>query len=310
MFNNNTTFILRQPSLDTCPFSLDAKLPILVVIFVLSPVAIVGNGLVLAAIWRNPSLRTPSYILLAGLALTDFCTGIISEPFLVANEVVDSLVKLSDRNTRSSVYFTMRIIGNSSFEYFFYLTLLIMTLMSVERWMHMSRQSLLTVRRLLRIIVVLFFIPIPFVVYFFQDIFNFAYLFINIAFVIICLFVTSVAYIKVFRIIRRHQHQIRANESCPNFVQPAINLAKYKKSVFSIFYILAIYYTGYLPMAITLVLMMIFGKHSSVVVLSFYISIMLVFLSSSLNPLLYLWRMKDIRQEVIKLVKRIICKEN
>lgn len=305
MFNNNTTFILRQPSLDKCPVSLDAKLPILVVIFVLSPVAIVGNGLVLAAIWRNPSLRTPSYILLAGLALTDFCTGIISEPFLVA-----TLVKFSDRNTRSSVYFTMRIIGNTFFEYFFYLTLLIMTLMSVERWIHMSRQSLLTVRRLLRIIVVLFFIPIPFVVYFFQDIFNFAYLFTNIAFVIICLFVTSVAYIKVFRIIRRHQHQIRANESCPNFAQPAINLAKYKKSVFSIFYILAIYYTGYLPMAITLVLMMIFGKNCSVVMLSFYISIILVFLSSSLNPLLYLWRMKDIRQEVIKVVKRIFCKDN
>ena len=286
------------------------KLPILVVIFVLSPVAIVGNGLVLAAIWRNPSLRTPSYILLAGLALTDFCTGIISEPFLVANEVLDSLVKFCDRNSSSSVYFTMRIIGDSSLEYFFYLTLLIMTLMSIERWMHMSRQSLLTVRRLLRIIVVLFFIPIPFVFYRFKDVFNFAYLFTNIAFVVICLFVTSVAYIKVFRIIRRHQHQIRANESCPNFVQPAINLAKYKKSVFSIFYILVIFYTGYLPMAITLMLIMIFGKNCSVTVLSFYISTMLVFLSSSLNPLLYLWRMKDIRQEAIKVVKRIICKDN
>lgn len=310
MFNNNTTFILRQPSLDTCTFSLDAQLPILVVIFVLSPVAIVGNGLVLAAIWRNPSLRTPSYILLAGLAFTDFCTGIISEPFLVANEVVHSLVKFSDRNASSSGYCTIRIIGDSFFEYFFYLTLLIMTLMSIERWLHMSRRSLLTVRRLLRIIVVLFFIPIAFVVYRLQEIFDFAYLFTNIASVIICLFVTSVAYIKVFRIIRRHQNQIRANESCPNFAQPAINLAKYKKSVFSIFYILVIFYTGYLPMALTLVLMMIFGKNSSVIVLSFYISIMLVFLSSSLNPLLYLWRMKDIRQEVVKLVKRIFCKDN
>ena len=51
---------------------------VIVAVALLSPVAVVGNGLVLAAIWRNPSLRTPSYILLAGLAITDFCTGLIT----------------------------------------------------------------------------------------------------------------------------------------------------------------------------------------------------------------------------------------
>ena len=45
-----------------------------------SPVAIVSNTLVVTAIWRNSSLRTPSYILLAGLAITDFFTGLITQP--------------------------------------------------------------------------------------------------------------------------------------------------------------------------------------------------------------------------------------
>lgn len=45
-----------------------------------SPVAVVGNTLVVSAIWRNSSLRTPSYIFLAGLAITDFCTGLIVQP--------------------------------------------------------------------------------------------------------------------------------------------------------------------------------------------------------------------------------------
>ena len=50
----------------------------------LSPVAVVGNALVLAAVWRNPSLRTPSYTLLTGLAITDLCTGVVTYPFYVA----------------------------------------------------------------------------------------------------------------------------------------------------------------------------------------------------------------------------------
>ena len=54
------------------------------IVAILSPVAAAGNALVLAAIWRNQSLRTPSYVLLAGLAFTDFCTGLITQPVYVA----------------------------------------------------------------------------------------------------------------------------------------------------------------------------------------------------------------------------------
>ena len=315
MSNNNTTVFVLQPALNTSTLACDTHsfdfykvtLPVLVAMAIFSPVAVVGNGLVLAAIWRNGSLRTPSYILLAGLAFTDFCTGIISQPFLVANELVGSLI---DRTTSSSVHLTMRIIGDSCFEYFFNLTLLVVTFMSIERWLHMSRRSLLTVRRLHRIMAVLLFIPVPFVVYRFQETTTFAYLFACVAFVLLCLSVTSVAYFKVFRIIRRHQQQICSNESSPGFSQPAINFAKYKKSVFSILYIVVVFYTGYFPMAITLGLVKVYRKNCNMIFLFFYVSIALVFLSSTLNPLLYLWRMKDIRQEVRKLVKRIFCKDN
>ena len=58
-----------------------------IIIAILSPVTVTGNALVLAAIWRNPSLRTPSYILLAGLTLTDFGAGLISMPLYVASDL-------------------------------------------------------------------------------------------------------------------------------------------------------------------------------------------------------------------------------
>ena len=51
---------------------------------VLSPVAVMGNALILVVIWKKTFVRTPFHILLSGLALTDLCTGLISQPFFAA----------------------------------------------------------------------------------------------------------------------------------------------------------------------------------------------------------------------------------
>ena len=51
-----------------------------IIIAVLSPVAVAGNALILAAIWRKIFSRTPFHLLLTGLVFTDFCTGLIAQP--------------------------------------------------------------------------------------------------------------------------------------------------------------------------------------------------------------------------------------
>ena len=57
-----------------------------VIIAVLSPVAIVGNAVVLTAIWKRSFQRTPFHILLSVLGFSDLCTGIatsiMSIPYL------------------------------------------------------------------------------------------------------------------------------------------------------------------------------------------------------------------------------------
>ena len=276
-----------------------------IAIAILSPVAVVGNALVLAAIWRNTSLRTPCYILLAGLAFSDFSTGLITQPVHVSIDffhLTDAQLKL------------MTAIANGCTMFFASNTLLILTLMSLERWLQMiQRRSSLTVRRASIIVVVQLFITTP------GTVFRVLYVFklgtngltanmFAVSILLFCFFVTSVSYIKVFRIIRRHQHQIETNDSAHNFGQPAINFAKYKKSVFSILYILAVFYLSYLPICISLVLHKIVN-HQNFPSRIFDVSMLFLFCSSSLNPLLYLWRMKQIRNEVTRLIKQILKKE-
>ena len=90
---NNTTLRYLPPlnfdDNEACIYQVYVLAVIAIAAAVLSPVAVVKNALVLTAIWRNLTLRTTSYIVLAGLAFTDFGTGLISQPFWIVKEVIN-----------------------------------------------------------------------------------------------------------------------------------------------------------------------------------------------------------------------------
>ncbi len=129
----------------------------------------------------------------------------------------------------------------------------------------------------------------------------------SVSFIILlfCFIATPIAYFKVFKIIRRHQQQV--NDSSQNFGQLAINLAKYNKSVLTILYILALLFLSVLPLLL-FVGLLLFKFNPLDLQLVFLIAIMSSFLSSSLDPLIYLWRMNDIRNEVRQLLNQVLCK--
>ena len=54
---------------------------------------------------------------------------------------------------------------------------------------------------------------------------------------------------------------------------------------------------------------LVFSERSAVIMEISTMSIVLTLLSSSLNPFLHLWRMKDIRNEVKQLLKQVSAQE-
>ena len=113
---------------------------------------------------------------------------------------------------------------------------------------------------------------------------------------------TSFACFKVYRIIRHHQQQVQANETSRNFGRQAIDLAKYKKSVAWMLYIVVLLSFCFLPYVFITAIKLSLGDSLGMDV-AYTLSSIPVFLSSSLNPGLYLWRMKDIRNGV----KQLFC---
>ena len=107
-----------------------------VVVSILSPLAVVANGLILATIWRNPSLRTPSYVLLAGLALTDLGTGLISQPIYVTNWLIYLLKPRASDGDNKPIVISAVAYGITSF--FTSVTTFIITVISIERWLKIN----------------------------------------------------------------------------------------------------------------------------------------------------------------------------
>ncbi|XP_073248722.1 uncharacterized protein [Porites lutea] len=262
-----------------------------VIIVLFSPMAVVGNAVVLMAIWKNSFLRTSFHILLSVLAFTDLCTGmatlLMSIPYLLLH-----------------TFETVSQIGIFIEAYLVSLTILVITLMSIERWLHMTHRSLLTSRRGYLTAVISLLVPIPLVT---LQVFNFIEErlvleanAISGVYMLSCYLATSVAYFKVFRIIRQHQQQIHGNQSRQNFGRPAIDMAKYKKSIFSILYILALFSLCILPFIVSLFLLVLLGEEIGMWA-PYHVSLVFLFSASCLNPGLYIWRMKDVRDGVKKL---------
>ncbi|XP_020610941.1 high-affinity lysophosphatidic acid receptor-like [Orbicella faveolata] len=284
------------------PFCYKLILPYAIIIAILSPVTVVGNSVILAAIWKKTFVKTPFHILLSGLAFTDLCTGLIAQP-LVATVSLMYIV----RKDHDSFTLIIDTIGVSSAIYFIEVTVLLITLMSIERWLYMSRRSLVTSHRGCLTVVTILIVPIPTVVL--RVLANDKHSYDNrlrvaiIATMLTCYLTTSFAYFKVYRIIRHHQQQVQANEASQNYAQQAINLAKYKKSVTTMLFIIALLSFCFIPFVVSSGVIVSLEEMSSEIYIADSVSTILIFLSSSLNPGLYLWRMKDIRHGV----KQLLC---
>ena len=293
------SFITSSNSSETTSVYYQVTLISCVVISLLAPLAVTENAFILAAIWKNPSLRTPSYILLAGLALTDFFTGLLSQPLYV-------LYRMGELSTNIKMFCLGGVITQSVGYYFASLTVIVMTIIAVERWLHMSRRSLLTVRRVVilyitfAVFLIVFFACYVYLLYYTSEISS-PFLAFFVFGAASCFSMTTFAYYKVYRLIRHHQSQIQTNQN-------VIDIKKYKKSVFTILYILAVFILSYVPSVCCIAVVSVVDLRSELSLDAVDACTVISFSSSSVNPLLYCWRIKEIRHSAKALAGKLCCK--
>ena len=103
--------------------------------------------------------------------------------------------------------------------------------------------------------------------------------------------VTTLSTLKVFQIARR---QIQQQQSVQG---NAVNFLKCKKSAVTVLYVYALFLMFYFPLCVTMLVDSFIG-YTRTVKIAYDYTTTVVFLNSSLNPLVYCWRIQYIRRAV------------
>ena len=131
------------------------------------------------------------------------------------------------------------------------------------------------------------------------------FLLIKLLLGVIGVLLTTVAYIRIYLAVRRHRNEIRAlqvqqvvqNGEMPNF-------SSLVKSAVGIFYVYLEFLICYLPFFVSLVALNINGP--SIILKRFLLySWTIMFLNSSLNPVIYCWKMRHMQHAIIGILRNL-----
>ena len=268
-----------------------------------SVTAVCGNAFIIIVIWRREVLHVPSNILLCCLAISDLLVGLISQPAFV-------IYKVAETKGYFNVYCAARLLQSCSGWLFTGVSLLTMCAISVDRYLalklHLRYTAVVTVTRVLAVVIGFWFVCATSIGLRFVMRNDNHWNIIPVVFLFISLFVTVVAYVKVFQIVRRHRRQIHEQFKLTAHFhgRSAVEVARHEKSVVTMLYILGAFLLCFLPFLVTVMIETVQG-FTLPVKITYEYTTTVVFLSSSLNPPLYCWRIREIRRAAKKAIQSI-----
>jgi len=266
----------------------------------LSYTAIMLNIITIHVIRKTSSLPKTLKTLLLSLAVSDVGVGLLGQPFYTA--LVVEWLQQNNPGCNTNIVFIF-IVNTFSLASFF-----IVVAISVERFLaihfHLRYQELVTHTRVVVVVVSIWVLSglLPAAVFWIpQDIFLLIKTFLGVIGVLL----TTVAYIRIYLAVRHHKNQIQAlqvqqvaeNGEMANFISLV-------KSAVGIFYVYLVFLICYLPFFISLVALNINGTSINLKRFLLY-SWTVMFLNSSLNPVIYCWKMRHIRHAIINILRNM-----
>ena len=217
--------------------------------FPLSVLTIVGNTLVLVAVWRTPSPCSPSIILLCGLATTDLAVGLLLRPLFLSME----LTLLSNSSAYNCV---LGKAFNTSSYTVCGVSLATLTAITIDKLLalkyHLRYSSIMTIQRAFCVIA-MNWLTSSFLASLILWTSKLLFLFFMALVVAIFLCFSTSAYINISYIIRHHKRQILAQTRAVQD-NSRINITRFKRTAFNTFLVHYFLLICYIPFFVTLLL--------------------------------------------------------
>ena len=267
----------------------------------LSITASLSNAVILMALHKVTSIHPPTKLLFRCLAVTDLCVGLISQPLwalIILDIIWDGIFHIF--NASSIVLATVSILTS--------------TAISVDRLlaliMGLRYRHVVTLRRVRTLIICVWMLSCALAVGIQFWVYNFHLITFHVLMVLIilCVLTSIISYTKIYLRLRHQQTQLQENlqqqGQPPNRGEIPLNIARYQKMVSSIVWVQLALLICYLPFSVFRILSF---YHVPDLGIASDVTFSFLFSNSSLNPILYCWKIKDVRQAVKDTIKFNCC---
>ncbi|XP_020916577.1 melanocyte-stimulating hormone receptor-like [Exaiptasia diaphana] len=258
-----------------------------------SVVACVLNFLIIATFIKTSSMWTPSYILIVSLAFSDLGVGALVQPVFCVNlfatmKACPSLFDMSSDITQKSGW----VLVFSSF--------LTITAITIDRFLalnlHLRYQELVTTQRSLTAVIFIWILGLSGLLTQWFHIAEIIYP--SVVATLVILNITLM--VKISRAVSKHSATIHAQEQA---VQGSLDLPGYKKTVNTMYYIMGTLAVCYVPVVSEKIISFVIKRSA----IAWYLTYTIMLINSALNPVIYFWRIQDMRNALLQLFRTMPC---
>ena len=261
--------------------------------------AFLGNVLILFALRQVTSIHQPTKLLFQCLAMTDLCVGFIVQPLFCAY----FMLHVREMNV-NSLYYILKV-GGGLTNILCGISVLTSTAINVDRllalMLGMRYKHVVTFSRIRYVVISFWFTGALFVALWVwrRDIGQK----LSSTFIVLSMITSISSFVKIYLRLRQHQTQIQNNfpQGRLSELGNQLNIARYKKTVSSILWVqfaLLVCYVPYGILAGTKMLDSVVPKMATET---------MIFMNSSLNPVLYCWKIGEVRKKVRGIIGQLWC---
>ena len=271
--------------------------------------ACIGNVLILVALYKVTSISPPTKILFVSLAVTDLLTGLILQPLLVVHAIITSVIISTNLS-----YFSEQV--NSVLGFILTtLSILTSTAISVDRLLALVLglvyRNVVTLRRVRVIVICIWLLSCMLGGWRCTTVAADLAKLVFLVVVGLCFIASIASYIKIYSLLYRHRRQVhghfkRAQQQSNRTAQ--LNEARFKKTVSSIAWIQFTLILLFIPCIVVAILWINKIIPSGIPgAILFRVSFSVFYLNSSLNPILYVWKIREVKKIVKADLMKLKC---
>ena len=265
-----------------------------------SIITCVGNFAILLAIKNTRDLHSPSYVLLGCLAFSDLLVGLLCQPLFVG-------VKIAEFEGSFTVYCWLRMLQSRSGWTTAGVSFFTVAAVSVDRLialhLHLRYSAFVTVSRVLQATLVIWILSVILNVVLRFWMMTDEWFFIPLVIFVVVFLVLTVSTIKIFQMVRRHQRKIKSQTEAVSHLQSmTVNILKCRKSAVTVLYIYGLFMICYVPFFGTLITDML-HRYTIKIQIAYDFSGTVIFVNSFINPVVYCWRIREIKKAVKNILR-------